>query len=271
VALLVVLCLSLFAQLRRFQAAAPIAENPLPRFWQSFLSGSKPTSIVVPAPLLVAWQDPPLTVRDSTVSQFSDWSKSPVLLELAKQWGPPRLSQAFMVVSHTLAAVSLLQYLERHRQPAEIVATHQLAVDAYHHRNTILVGGPHNTTRFHGLLANQNFEIADTSPTVILNLRPEPGEPDQYREALLSDRRMTFPGIIAVLPKSQDGTSSLLLIGKYPAALAWMLSSPEGLKLLDQEWEKSHRPETWEMVVQAEMNGNTVLSVRPLGLRATSP
>jgi hypothetical protein len=49
-----------------------------------------------------------------------------------------------------------------------------------------------------------------------------------------------------------------------------MLSSAEGLKLLEQQWDLADRPAAWEMVVQAEMHGDTVLSVRPVGFRSTT-
>jgi hypothetical protein len=94
------------------------------------------------------------------------------------------------------------------------------------------------------------------------------GEPEVFRDAVVTNQHIQFPGIIALLPRSPEGAASLLLIGSYPLALVSMLSSAEGLNSLNDKWKQRGRPESWEMVVQGEMDGDTVLSVRPLAFRA---
>ncbi|HEX6896516.1 MAG TPA: hypothetical protein VF146_14655 [Bryobacteraceae bacterium] len=53
-----------------------------------------------------------------------------------------------------------------------------------------------------------------------------------------------------------------------PMALASLLESRAGLQDVDGLWQKAGSPESWEMVVQGEMNGENVLKVRPTSIRA---
>jgi hypothetical protein len=46
-----------------------------------------------------------------------------------------------------------------------------------------------------------------------------------------------------------------------------VLTSLEGLKLLDEQWQKSGSPEAWEMVIQAEIYRDTVLKATPVACR----
>jgi hypothetical protein len=265
---LTALCVSLFVQNRSLRASAPLSTSPLPRFWQSFLNGDRPTAVVVPTPIHLSWPNQKLFVRERTLTDYSDWSKSPILLELAKRWGPPELTQGYVVVNHVLPAVKLVQYLERHGRSTHLLASPRLGIDSNRDWNTILMGGPRNTRRFQAFLSKQNFEIVAASPTLIRNLNPKSDEPEEYRESAASDEHITFPGIIGLLPRSPEGTGSLVLIARHPDALVSMLLSAEGLKLLDHQWKQHGQPAAWEMVVQAEMNGETVLNVRPVGFRS---
>jgi len=265
---LILLCLSLFIENRKLKATASIVPPTLPVFWQSFLGGGKPTNVVVPTPVYFDWMEQNLSVRDLRVSEFEDWSRSPYLLEFARRWGPPVLDQKYVVIQHMLAAVKLMQYLERRGIATQLVVSQRLDVDSYRDQNIVLIGGPRTTGRFQAFLAKQHFEIVATNPTEIRNLDPEPGEPEVYRDVVASNKHLTFPGIVALLPRSPEGAGSLFLIGSYPAALVSMLLSAEGLNSLNDRWRQRGRPESWEMVVQAEMDGDTVLSVRPVAFRA---
>jgi len=265
---LLLICLSLFTQNRNLKALAPSAPPSLPLFWQSFLSGGKPTNVVVPTPVYFDWLEQNLTVRDLRVPEYDSWSKSPLLAELAKRWGPPVLDQKYAVIQHILPAVKLIQYLERRGVTTQLVVPQSLDEDSYRDQNIILIGGPRTTARFQALLGKKHFEIIATNPTVIRNINPAPGEPEVFKDAVVTNQHIRFPGIIALLPRSPEGAASLLLIGSYPAALVSMLSSTEGLNSLNDRWKQRGRPESWEMVVQGEMDGDTVLNVRPLAFRA---
>lgn len=265
---LLLICLSLFTENRKLKALAPSVRPSLPLFWQSFLSGGKPTNVVVPTPVYFDWLEKNLTVRDLRVPDYDSWSKSPILAEFAKRWGPPVLDQKYAVIQHILPAVKLIQYLERRGVATQLVVPQRLDEDSYRDQNIILIGGPRTTAHFQALLGKKHFEIVATNPTAIRNLDPEPGEPDVFRDAVVTNQHIRFPGIIAMLPRSPEGAASLLLIGSYPLALVSMLSSAEGLNSLDDRWRQRGRPDSWEMVVQGEMDGDTILSVRPLAFRA---
>jgi hypothetical protein len=70
---------------------------------------------------------------------------------------------------------------------------------------------------------------------------------------------------VTLLPKTGEGTRTLLLIGRFSTALVSLLLSSEGLEFVDQNWKQGGRPEAWEMVIQAEMQGDTILKVQPVG------
>jgi hypothetical protein len=265
---LLLICLALFTENRKLKASAPSAAPSLPLFWQAFLSGGKPTNVVVPTPVYFDWLEQNLTVRDLRVPEYDSWTKSPLLAELGKRWGPPVLDQKYAVIQHILPAVKLIQYLERRGVATQLVVPQRLDEDSYRDQNIILIGGPRTTARFQAILGKKHFEIVATNPTAIRNLDPEPGEPDVFRDAVVTNQHIRFPGIIALLPRSPEGAASLLLIGSYPSALVSMLSSAEGLNSLNDRWKQRGRPASWEMVVQGEMDGDTILSVRPLAFRA---
>jgi hypothetical protein len=47
-----------------------------------------------------------------------------------------------------------------------------------------------------------------------------------------------------------------------------MLLSLDGLKLLDEQWVRGGSPDSWEMVIEAEVYRDTVLKVWPVSFRA---
>jgi hypothetical protein len=266
-AVLAGLCLWLFVENRDLKAATPAAASPLPRFWRSFLNGDKPVAVVVPAPIHHAWPKQRLSVREKGLTDFEEWSKSPALLELARLFGPPELEQGYVVATHLFPAVKLIQYLDRRGIQAQLVVSPRLSMDSYSNSNTVLMGGPINTRRFQTVLSGRNFEIVETNPILIRNVNPKPDEPHEYRESAVSNQHIEFPGIVGLSPKSPEGTATLVLIARRPDALVSMLLSAEGLKRLDHHWNQHGKPAAWEMVVQAEMNGETVLNVRPVSFR----
>jgi len=263
--------LCMFLGLQNLKLHAAVHESPpsLPRFWQRFLRGGKPTVVIVPTPVNFRWRnETELWVRDSRVSDNFDWSKSPRLLELSRLWGPPVPDEKYVVATHMLAAVTLVQYLTPHNASVRLNVSPRLGIDSSRDQNSIVIGGPINTKRFHSLLSHFGIE---TAPALIRNRRPRTGELPQYGDTILSDDRISFSGVIALLPRSHEGTGSLLMIGRKPSALVSMMMSAEGLRNLEDRWRGEGEPEAWEMVVQAEMDRDTVLNVRPVAFRPVSP
>jgi hypothetical protein len=70
------------------------------------------------------------------------------------------------------------------------------------------------------------------------------------------------------LPTRPEHTRSLLLMGRTLTSMTTMLLSLDGLKLLDDQWVKGGSPDSWEMVIEAEVYRDTVLKVWPVSFRA---
>src|SRR5207248_8837042 len=107
--LLLMICVFLLLRLRGLETSA---NPPLPRFWQSFLAGSRPVEVVVPSPLYFFWPERGVNVRDLTVSEFSNWQSSQALRDMAAKWGPPKMSQNYVGAPEMNAGIRLLQYLQ---------------------------------------------------------------------------------------------------------------------------------------------------------------
>ncbi|HVW85355.1 MAG TPA: helix-turn-helix domain-containing protein [Bryobacteraceae bacterium] len=270
VALLIV-CIALFIRVRALETSASATTPPLPRFWQSFLVSSKPVEIVIPSPVYFFWPDHGFNVRDLSVSEFSNWPSSPSLRELAAKWGPPTLSQNYVGAPEMNAGVRLLQFLQGRIAQIEIIESRKLAADSFATRNTIFIGMPRTAAYLEQISRKLNFYIERVEPDVILNLHPLAGETPEFREVDYSADRIRYPGIIALLPPRPERTRSLLLLGRSPVSIATMLSSVEGLRLLDEQWRKNGSPESWEMVVEADTyRGDTIARVWPVSFRPIS-
>ncbi len=59
----------------------------------------------------------------------------------------------------------------------------------------------------------------------------------------------------------------MLLLGRHLTSITTMLVTLEGLKLVDDLWSKTGSPDAWEMVIQAEINQDTILKVSALACR----
>ena len=177
--------------------------------------------------------------------------------------GPPLLDQRFVMAVDVLAAERIQQYLQNHGRRVQLIGSTNLSVDYFSDQNIIFVGGPRTMDRFEEALAKSNFQMTPSNPTLIINKHPAAGEPSEYRELIKSNQSRSTPGIVTLLPRTREGTRTLLLIGRFSTALVSLLLSSEGLEFVDQNWKQGGRPEAWEMVIQAEMQGDTILKVQP--------
>jgi hypothetical protein len=168
------------------------------------------------------------------------------------------------------AALALLRYLEAYGE-VELVQPSELPIGSSADRNVVFVANPRSINGQLGeILSGNSFYIEDADPTVIRNRSPRPGEPTEIRGKAESSQRQTCPGIIMQLPKNSGGTGLLLLLGRFSTALSSFLVSQEGLQMLDQQWIAGGRPEAWEMAVQAEIHGETILRVWPVAFHSLS-
>jgi hypothetical protein len=268
-AALSILCIFLFLRVRSLEVTPIAGAPPLPRFWQSFASGSRPVEIVIPSPLYFFWPDRGLNVRDLNVSEFPNWPSSPGLREMAAKWGPPTLSQNYVGVPEMNTGIRLLQFLQGRVGQLEVVESRKFAADMIAARNTIFIGMPRTAVYLDQISRKLNFYVERVEPDVIRSRNPFSGEEKQFAQVNYSADRIRFPGIIALLPSHPEHTRSLLLLGRSPISMATMLISAEGLRLLDQQWRKAGSPDAWEMVIEADVyRGDTVAKVSPVAFRA---
>jgi hypothetical protein len=117
------------------------------------------------------------------------------------------------------------------------------------------------------MLAKTNYYIASVDPDVIRSRNPLAGEPSEFREVAYSPQRITAPSIITVLPARPEHTRMLLLLGRHLTSISSMLVTLEGLKRIDEQWVKAGSPDAWEMVIEAEYFGDTVVKFSALTCR----
>lgn len=265
---LMLVCVALFVQLRSLKASLPAPPASLPRFWQAFLVGGKPTIIVVPSPLYFFWPSHQMYVRDLQISDFTNWPTSPVLKDLAGKWGPPELAQSYVGAMEMTAGIRLLQYLEKEGQQVRLTESRRFPAESFAAQNTIFLGMPRTAGYLNQMLDKMNFYIAQVSPDIVRSRKPAQGEPTEFVEVPYSADRRLAPALITLLPARPERTHMLLLLGRNLTSLTSMLVSLEGLKVLDEQWKKSGSPDAWEMVIQAEIYRDTVLKVSPAACRA---
>lgn len=98
-----------------------------------------------------------------------------------------------------------------------------------------------------------NFYLSQVGPDIVRSRNPRSGEAAEFAEQRLSPEHAIHPGIIICLPTRPEQTRSLLLVGNFPNGMTPLLISVDGLKQLDEQWQKAGSPEGWEMVVKAEI------------------
>jgi hypothetical protein len=166
--------------------------------------------------------------------------------------------------------VKILQYLEKRGSDVDLVESRKLAADAPSSRNTIFIGMPRTASYLDPMTAKANFYIESVEPDVIGNRAPVGNEPEEFREVSYAANRAIVPAIITMLPKRPEGTRSLLLLARRLSGMSSILLSPSGLRQIDAAVEKSGSPDSWEMVINAEIQDDTVLRVWPVATRAVS-
>jgi hypothetical protein len=202
------------------------------------------------------------------ISEFENWQASPFIRDMAQKWGPPSLAQIYVGAMEMTAGVRVLQYLQQGGQQVQLIESRRFPADSFAAQNTIFLGMPRTAVYLDRLVKKTNFYIAQVEPDLVGNRNPKPGEPAEYRQIDYSSDRKVFPAIIVLLPTRPEHTRSLLLMGRTLTSMTTMLLSLDGLKLLDEQWVKGGSPDSWEMVIEAEVYRDTVLKVWPVSFRA---
>jgi hypothetical protein len=265
-AALAVVCLVLAGALivETRQTKAPV--NPPGGFWQAFLANGKPVEIVIPSPLFFYFDHPNVSVRDFSITDFPKWQDSPVLRDFGAKWGAPTVYPMYVGAPEMSVGVKILQYLEKRGREVNLVESRKLPADAAGSLNMVFLGMPRTANYLDPMVAKANFYIAGVLPDVIGNRHPLANEPSDFREVVYSSDREVVPAIVTLLPKRPEGTRSLLLMARRLNGLGSILLSPSGLRQIDEELARNGSPDSWEMVIDAEIQDDTVLRVWPVAI-----
>lgn len=270
-AALAVLLVVALSEIRGLRAVAPVPASP-PRFLRAFFLNGKPTMIVLPTPAFFTWPgNPDVVIRDRNVAAYQAWPESPFMRSTAKQLGPPTLFNSYVNVSLVMAGQNLSRYLEGLGQHPNITASASLAADAVNSHNLIFLGAPRDypaDDKVRQILTKTNFEPSFKMPPVMLNRHPRAGEPAAYRDLEPSVQQKLRYNLLVLPPAMRSGVRTLLVLGHAPLAYITGLRLPEALDQLEKQWLNGGSPDAWEMVVEVEMNGETVHSVTPKAFRA---
>jgi hypothetical protein len=276
VAILTVLGAVLVRENHTLRASRATRNAPLPRLWRSFLVGGKEPLIVIPTPSFFWWEDSHILIRDGAVSEFEGWMSSPYIRQVAAKLGPPVLSQNYLTVKAAKSAAKMLAYLEGFGQRPDLTDTGNLPAESYSSRNTVFLGSMRQYAagdRVLQIMKNMNFYVQGSEPATVWNRNPRPGELGSYKEISFSADHKVVPVVVSLLPQTGNGTRSLVLLGANANTFVFnsLLLSDEGLAILDEQWRKAGSPDSWEMLVQAEINNDTVLKLRPVATRVIPP
>lgn len=252
----------------RLRATAPRPPD-LPAFWSSLAAPGGNLPIIIPAPVFFRWEGQPYVVRDFGANQSTDFKDSPFLAPLAKQLGPPQMSQLYTVASDTRAASQLSHYLQDRGITTEVTDTPAATVELLGSQKAIVFAGPGTTSQLGGLVEGMNFYILPGKGGV-LNRAPKPGEPAHFTEVRHAPLRSTNYGIIARLPGRAPGATALVFLSTYNPALLAVCIRPPQLAQLESSVRMAGSPPFFESVVRFERNADLILEARVVTTRPIS-
>ena len=273
VCLFVVILVMLFFQLRGSGQRTAEARTPESQFWSSFLGHGKMTRIILPTPIFFALDDAnqQLRIRDLSVNDFSDWSKSEALKKIASTFPSGLKTEvSYMVASDTFAAISLARYLDRSAYGSEVQfgSSGSASMDDLDHENEIVLGSSFTLHPFLSYTSQLTFQM-EPFERAVSNRNPLPGEPKRLEEQIVeSGHRSTQPGIIAVLPGKNPGFHLMILQARHTSALVSFLTSSAGADQLQKLWKQKGAPANYEVVVYSEMIDDHPVKTWPVLLHA---
>ncbi|MBL8179455.1 MAG: winged helix-turn-helix domain-containing protein [Bryobacterales bacterium] len=241
----------------------------LPAVWQSMLRPGRLTRVIYPVPVFYAWGQ--LRVRDVLINDPEGWRSSANLAGLVEKMGAPQVSQSYSVASDTAAAIQLTRFLSGFGVAMEVSPTATLSLDKYGNENLVFLGIPPTNAALDQYVHRTNFYLMPGHGAVG-NRRPASGEPEKFvgsTDAKNPAMQKRF-GIIAVLPGHGSKSSLILFTGLATSSLATFLTSPLSLEEFSGRWESGGRPEYWEAVVEASVEGQTVKSARLAAFRVVA-
>jgi hypothetical protein len=261
----VVLTISLLRQ------RPPLPRGATPRFWRAFFANGRQTRLILPTPVFFAWTPSEQTgrgsimLRETGINDFVEHPDSPTLRSMIRDFGRPRLAQNYTVSSDTFASIHLTRYLDRMGLDFNVLSSASAPLEALDRENVIALGTWGTLAPLKPYLEHLSFVMSPPAGFV-LNMKPQPGEAKQIDEVALSQRRGILPGVIAILPGRSGQTHLLILAARRTSALVSFLTSSSGLDQLEGIWKAKGSPEFYEVVVNSEMDGESLVKFWPVAL-----
>jgi hypothetical protein len=272
---LLLCCIGLTVALVRMRPAPrQSAGPPVAQFWKTFFGNHRPTRIVLPTPLFFGFpagdQHGSIMVRDTLVNDFTEGARSGPLQSVRALLGKPSLADNYTVNSDTFAAVRLERYLDHAGYETSVRSSADSLLQALDEENVIAIGTRGTLSTLKPYLDRMDFGLMPAD-AVVTNRRPRPGEPAEIPTVKESEQRAVWPGVIGVLPGSGAHTRLLALTARHTAALVSFLTSRNGQDQLERIWKANGRPEYYQVVVAAEMDGASLVRFWPVMLHPFSP
>jgi hypothetical protein len=249
------------------------AVDPPPRFWKAFVGEGRPTRIILPTPVFFSYSRADISsvmVRDTSINDFSDRDRAPLLGELGKSMGTPQLAQNYTVTSDTFASVSLVRYLDGFALPSRLRSSADAPLEALDSENVIAIGTWGTLTPLKTYLDQMSLRLGPHELSIGVR-NPAPGEPKTVNMVPESPERGIWPGVVAVLPARGGKTHLLVLVSRHTSALVATLTSRNGLDQVERLWRSKGSPEFFEMAMNSEMNGSDLVRSWPVLLRPFRP
>ena len=255
-------------QLGRVNSRQPAKSPPIPEFWNTFFADGRPTRIVLPTPIFFSFKNGLIMFRNTEVNQFATSEPTGQFQALKNALGTPELAQNYTVTSDTFASVNLARYFDSAGLPTTVLSSADAPIAALDHENVVALGTWGTLMPFKSYLDRMTFQMQGHEQHVV-NLRPQKGEPKEsvvVNESTQPTNRAIWPGVIALLPGNGGRTHLLILVSRHTSALVSFLTSSKGLEDLHTIWQANGSPEYYEVLVSAEMDGNSLVRFWPVAL-----
>jgi hypothetical protein len=245
----------------------------LEAIWKPFVGTRTPLMVAFETRFFV--QMGPLAVRDWRVNNIGMVESSEQLMRLQKLFSINQLypSGNYTDVGAPVAMFYLTRLLSTRVPLMSVRSSHEMTAPDLLNNNLILVGKPWTDPRIERVLAAADLVDANGK---ILNVRPAPGEPKEYKD--VNDH--TDPegwnekySVITMMPSPAGGNSILALTGsgsEQPSALAYYLTDPDSARGLYRRLSggTGRMPQYYQVLVKAEFKAKALVKVEYVAFRA---
>jgi len=229
-------------------------------FWGRFLASGSPVRIVVPNPTFYLWKDEKsgdaISVRSIRANEFDAMQQSPLLVQLAKQYGHPVLSQEYVSIYDATSAFALDSFLRDNGFSSNLSSSSALSLGTIDHETLILMGTANTLYPYQKYF--NSLTLSFTSASMTIGSRdPSNGKTVEYKPIEESSNRVVIPQLFACLPGSTPNSRILLIEGYKNIATITYITSREGQDELQRLQEENGNSPFFEAVIMSEINWDT--------------